>query len=149
MNYKNGIQSREYMSMNINLTKKQFRRLIDLVYIGNWVLNSTRGGDRISAYDDVESELFLRCIENGMEVLADKVGDLATPSRAFIEGGIHEAIMDYEDSVFFEILAEELARRDVQTEGLTEQDGEEVIRRINEYISEFETNGIDNINVNM
>lgn len=135
--------------MNINLTKKQFRRLIDLVYIGNWVLNSNRGGDRISDYDDVERKLFSLCIENGMGILADKVGDEAVPSRAFIEGGIHEAIMDYEDTVFFEILAEELARRDVQSDGLSEHDGEEIIKRINEYISEFETNGIDNINVNM
>lgn len=30
--------------MEIKLTEKQFRRLLDLVYIGNWVLNSTRGG---------------------------------------------------------------------------------------------------------
>ena len=29
--------------MKIELTEKQFRRLLDLVYIGNWVLNSTRG----------------------------------------------------------------------------------------------------------
>ena len=28
--------------MNIELTAKEFRRLLDLVYIGNWVLNSTR-----------------------------------------------------------------------------------------------------------
>ena len=33
--------------MEIKLTEKQFRRLLDLVYIGNWVLNSTRGDDRI------------------------------------------------------------------------------------------------------
>ena len=33
--------------MNIELTAKEFRRLLDLVYIGNWVLNSTRGDDRI------------------------------------------------------------------------------------------------------
>ena len=26
--------------MEIKLTEKQFRRLLDLVYIGNWVLNS-------------------------------------------------------------------------------------------------------------
>ena len=32
--------------MQIELTKKQYRRLLDLVYIGNWVLNSTRGTDR-------------------------------------------------------------------------------------------------------
>ena len=33
--------------MELNLTDKQFRRLLDLVYIGNWVINSTRGDDRI------------------------------------------------------------------------------------------------------
>ena len=32
--------------MKIELTNKEFRRLLDLVYIGNWVLNSTRGNDR-------------------------------------------------------------------------------------------------------
>ena len=32
--------------MQIELTNKEFRRLLDLVYIGNWVLNSTRGFDR-------------------------------------------------------------------------------------------------------
>ena len=32
--------------MNLQLTTKQFRRLLDMAYIGNWVLNSTRGGDR-------------------------------------------------------------------------------------------------------
>ena len=29
--------------MQVNLTTKEFRRLLDLVYIGNWVLNSIRG----------------------------------------------------------------------------------------------------------
>ena len=44
--------------MKIDLTDKQFRRLLDLVYIGNWVLNSTRGDDRIRQYDQVESLIF-------------------------------------------------------------------------------------------
>lgn len=135
--------------MNIELSAKQFRRLLDLVYIGNWVLNSIRGGDRISDYDDVESMMFGECLKNRMEVLADLADGRPVPSRAFVEGGIHEAIMDYEDSVFFEILAEELARRDIQMEGFSEGDAEEINRRINEYISEFEKNGIDNIIVNM
>ena len=30
--------------MELKLTQKQFRRLLDLVYIGNWVLNSPPGG---------------------------------------------------------------------------------------------------------
>ena len=36
--------------MKIDLTEKQFRRLLDLVYVGNWVMNSTRGDDRIREY---------------------------------------------------------------------------------------------------
>ena len=39
--------------MEIKMTEKQFRRLLDLVYIGNWILNSTRGDDRIRQYDEV------------------------------------------------------------------------------------------------
>ncbi len=32
--------------MQLELSKKEFRRLLDMVYIGNWILNSTRGEDR-------------------------------------------------------------------------------------------------------
>ena len=32
--------------MKLELTTKQFRRLLDMAYIGNWILNSTRGDDR-------------------------------------------------------------------------------------------------------
>ena len=90
--------------MNIELSKKQFRRLLDLVYIGNWILNSTRGEDRIPDYDQVESKLFACCRENGMETLVEKWQGEDVPSRAFADGGIHEAILDYEDMVFYGIL---------------------------------------------
>ena len=43
--------------MKIELTPKEFRRLLDLVYIGNWVLNSTRGEDRIKDFNIVENGL--------------------------------------------------------------------------------------------
>ena len=44
--------------MKIELTEQQFRYLLDLVYIGNWVINSTRENDRIQEYDQVESLIF-------------------------------------------------------------------------------------------
>ena len=96
--------------MEIKLTEKQFRRLLDLVYIGNWVLNS---------------------------------------SRAFAEGGIHEAIMAYEDNTFFEILAQELALRDMDDPPITEENYDEVMSRMDEYLGEFERHGTDNITVDM
>ena len=134
--------------MELALTSKQFRRLLDLAYVGNWILNSARGEDRIRDYDEVESLLFAKCKTLGWTQLFDKVGEELIPSRAFAEGGIHEAIMDYEDTVFFEILAEELARRDMVDEDADPDDMEDLTRRMSDYIAEFERNGCDNISVN-
>ncbi len=130
--------------MNIDFTTKQFRRLLDLAYIGNWVLNSARGNDRIPDFDEVESYLFSQCSKFGMNTLFEEVDGEILPSKAFSEGGIHEAIMDYEDTVFFEILAEELAHRDI-TEGT--YDSDELVPRREAYIREFERNGVTNISV--
>lgn len=47
--------------MNIDLTGKEFRRLLDMVYIGNWILNSTRTTDRFEDYDLVQEKLFSLC----------------------------------------------------------------------------------------
>ena len=57
--------------MQIDLSKKEFRRLLDMVYIGNWILNSTRGDDRFADYDDLESKLFALCRGNGMDALVE------------------------------------------------------------------------------
>ena len=94
--------------MQIELTKKQYRRLLDLVYIGNWVLNSTRGTDRFSDY---------------------------------------EAIGEYEDAMFFDILAEELARRDMNDVPIDESNFDELVARVEAYLAEFELHGTDNVQV--
>ena len=133
--------------MKIELTDLEFRRLLDMAYIGNWILNSTRGSDRFTDYDNVESILFSHCQENDMPTLIDFSMGVAKPSLAFENGGIHEAIADYEDSVFFEILAEELARRDMDFEPISSENYNELTDRIDEYIEEFEENGIDNISL--
>ena len=131
--------------MKLELTTKQFRRLLDMAYIGNWILNSTRGDDRFNDYDDVESLLFAKAREEGMGVLAEDWQGEVVPSRAFAEGGIHEAIMEYENNVFFDILAEDLARRDMEDASIDQNNYEELSSRIDAYIAEFEQHGTDNI----
>ena len=131
--------------MKLELTTKQFRRLLDIAYIGNWILNSTRGDDRFKDYDDVESLLFAKAREEGMGVLAEDWQGEVVPSRAFAEGGIHEAIMEYENNVFFDILAEDLARRDMEDASIDQNNYEELSSRIDAYIAEFEQHGTDNI----
>ena len=131
--------------MQLELSKKEFRRLLDMVYIGNWILNSTRGEDRFTDYDDLESLLFSRAKDEGMGSLAEVWRGVVVPSRAFAEGGIHEAIMEYENNVFFEILAEDLARRDMDDPPIDETNYDELTRRIDDYMAEFEEHGTDNI----
>ena len=123
--------------MKIDLTEKQFRRLLDLVYVGNWVMNSTRGDDRIREYDDVESTVFANCLSHGMVPLVEAYQ------------GIHEAIMAYEDTMFFEILAQELALRDMDSDAPTPENVDELRERMDTYLGEFEQHGTDNITVEM
>ena len=133
--------------MKLELTTKQYRRLLDMVYIGNWVLNSTRGDDRFRDYDEVESILFEQASAEGMAVLAEVWEGEVVPSRAFVEGGIHEAIIEYENNVFFDILAEDLARRDMEQENVDQSDTNELLERMEEYMTEFELHGTDNISL--
>ena len=133
--------------MKLELTPKEYRRLLDMVYIGNWVLNATRGEERFEDYDLVESLLFARAPEAGMASLAELWQGEVVPSKAFTEGGIHEAIMAYENNIFFDILAEDLARRDMAEEALDQRDLIELTKRIQAYIAEFEANGTDNVMV--
>ena len=126
--------------MQIDLTPKEFRLLLDLVYIGNWVLNSTRGENRFQAYDDLESKIFalspkLSQVWNGTVV----------PSKAYAEGGIYDAIALYEDNVFYEILAEELSRRDMDYPEITDENYGEIVTRMERYMSEFELSGVDHL----
>ena len=131
--------------MKLELTTKQFRRLLDMAYIGNWILNSTRGDDRFKDYDEVESLLFAKARAEGMPSLAEDWQGEVVPSRAFAEGGIHEAIIEYENNVFFDILAEDLARRDMDDAPIDESNYDELTSRIDAYIAEFDEHGTDNI----
>ena len=126
--------------MTIDLTPKEFRLLLDLVYIGNWVLNSTRGENRFQDYDDLESKIF---------ALSPKLSQLwngtVVPSKAYAEGGIHDAIAFYEDNVFYEILAEELSRRDMDYPEINDDNYAEIVTRMERYMSEFELSGVDHL----
>ena len=123
--------------MQIELTNKEFRRLLDLVYIGNWVLNSTRGYDRFADYDNLESKIFAYS-----PALSQLWNGTVVPSQAYAEGGIHEAIAYYEDNVFYEILAEELSRRDMNYPEINAENYDEIIDRMQRYMEVFQISGV-------
>ena len=131
--------------MQIDLTTKEFRHLLDMVYIGNWILNSLRGDDRFAPYYDLESKLFSLCRQHKMDVLTEDWNGIPVPSKAYVEGGIHEAIGFYEDNVFYEILAEELSRRDMAYPEINEENYDEILRRMDGYMNEFQLSGVDKL----
>lgn len=132
--------------MNIELSDKQFRLLLDLVYTGNWVLNSERGDDRIGQYDEIESKLFAKCAQNPkLRALLTYENGVALPSQAYEDGGIHDAIDNYMDVAFYRILASELVHRDMDIDEVTPSELSEYDARVQEYLSEFEINGVDNL----
>ena len=126
--------------MQIELTNKEFRRQLDLVYIGNWVLNSTRGYDRFADYDNLESKIFAYS-----PTLSEPWNGTVVPSQAYAEGGIHEAIAYYEDNVFYEILAEELSRRDMNYPEINEENYDEIMGRMQQYMEVFQISGVDRL----
>ena len=126
--------------MQIDLTPKELRRLLDLVYIGNWIMNSTRGDDRFQVYDDLESKLFALS-----PALSEPWNGTVVPSQAFAQGGIHEVIALYEDTIFYEILAEELSRRDMDYPEISEDNYDEIVTRMDRYMTEFEVSGVDHL----
>ena len=135
--------------MNIELSEKEFRRLLDLVYVGNWILNSARGDDRFEDYDQLQEKMFALAPEHGMKSLVQRWHGHVFPSQAYEDGGIHEAIADYEDAVFYNILAEELARRDLGLEDSDPEDFTELSARMEEYLTEFDKNGLNTINIDL
>ena len=126
--------------MNVEFSPMEFRRLLDLVYIGNWIMNSTRGSDRFADYDRLMSKLFALS-----PALSQQVGQVTIPSTEYMEGGIHEVISYYEDNVFFEILAEELARRDMNYPDITDENYDEISGRMDRYMEEFEASGLERL----
>ncbi len=132
--------------MTFELSNNEFRSLLDLVYIGNWILNATRGDDRIEEYDRLESKLFGLCKGTPLAALVETRLGVSFPSRAFEEGGIQDAIAYYEDGVFFDILAEELAKRDLEEDGRASEYGA-LTERMDRYIEEFNANGVDRVRI--
>ena len=55
--------------------------------------------------------------------------------------------MEYENNVFFDILAEDLARRDMNYVPIDESNQQELMERMDAYIDEFEAHGTENITI--
>lgn len=132
--------------MQIDISPNDFKRLLDLCYLGNIVLGTPDPDSRETAeYDRVTRSLFGYCPLVGLGMYAHIVDGEVYPSDAYTASGIMDRLLDYEDATMFDILAEELARRDLDLRDTDERENEVLQTRIGEYLDEFSMHGLDNL----
>ena len=144
--------------MKINISKKEYRLLLDVLSISDWVMNSHKSEDdpRTEPYNILEQKLFSYAKEFGYEnlVMYDKKFEKYYPTAEFeeIESDM-QFIDEFEDETFWDKLCSGLAQRDlIQEKGIEALKKMETITRLNEqdikaekYETEFSEHGLKNL----
>lgn len=142
--------------MKINFTNKQYRSLIDLIYLGDMMVNGIRSDDRVEEYEELREHIYSFAKKMGQEDIIeyDKKYDQHFETREYETGKVQEYIDEYDENVFWTELASRLAERDmVSVQKLTGNisDGEERLNKFwsreDVYKDEFEENGLRNVDV--
>lgn len=139
--------------MELKLNKEQYQKLLELVYLGNWMINAYRTDDYLEEYSDVISNIFSQAEAAGLEgkAVKDETEDKYLPSYDF-EESMQDFISDYDGFCFWEELINRLAERDALKEfgstPLDKIDLEEFLNKksayLRKYEQEVEENGILN-----
>ncbi len=139
--------------MDLNLTREQYEKLLELVYLGNWLINAYRTDDYLEDYSDVVSLIFSQAGKAGLEEKAvrDERGEKYLPSFDF-EESLHDYIGEYDSFCFWEELINRLAEREAIKEfgslPLDKIDLDEFLEKKNKYLrvyeQEVEENGLKN-----
>lgn len=102
--------------MKIEISKRQFKFLLELVHMGNWVANSDNPPDVIDEkYEDITKIIYSYGQEAGLEkyVAYSKYSQAWTGTNyLFLESNAAKLLEEYNERTFWNRLAEELALRD-------------------------------------
>ncbi|SFL79857.1 hypothetical protein [Pelosinus propionicus] len=146
--------------MKINITKKEYQLLLDLVYLSDWVLHahSEEKMEEKKPYEELEQKILALANEFGMEKMVEKnekSGAYILNKKIMTKSQIVKHIENFENATFWEELIERLARRD-----FIKKYGEEAILQMSiserfekemsfhqEYHQEFDDYGLDNLQI--
>jgi len=147
--------------MKIEFTREEYKCLVDMLYIAEWVQNahSVEDDPRAEPYEKLEQKIYSYAKDMGLEDLIefDSEHEKYYPTRKFEETGYHrECIDEYDNKTFWEDLISRLANRDLirqmgGVENLSKLSFEERIQKTltleKKYSSEFEKRGLDGVNI--
>ena len=92
--------------MKINFTKKQYKDLLKLVYLGNWMANATKIDNKIKKFNDLESYVFSFAKNFGVKELTHNENSKRYYPSADFESDeeIQTIIEDYNEEGFWDEL---------------------------------------------
>lgn len=140
--------------IKLELYPEEYRTLVELVYLGNWMVNGIRD-ERDERYDKVEQKAFQYAPDAGLEgsfEQDEETGQLL-PAASFEEGQVARFIEEYDDYTFWEELADKLARRELGKryspeafEKLDDDEREKVWDEATKpFLEEFQKNGVSRL----
>lgn len=140
--------------MKINISKKEYLKLIDLLYLADWIVTAHEEGgrDEDNSYHPLIQKLYACAKEFGCENLIEhsKQLDGYFPTRMYEGLGVRDFIDNYDNETFWAELIARLTDRDFERiHGGKEMEMKERFGHLSEieekYADEFSTNGLNSL----
>lgn len=135
----------------LSFTKGQYRRLLDMVYLGNNMLSASDTYNE-EAFNEVESIVFSKVAQIGRPQYAAHIDEYGgwLPTREYEEKGVIKAIEDYDEITFWDNLVYKLALKDVaKFADINNPDilYENIVERCDQYRDFFDKNDFSKVMV--
>jgi hypothetical protein len=144
--------------MQITLSQDQYEKLMHLVYLGNWLVNSYRGSERLEEYDKLAEDIMSSAPAAGLKdrVEFDEFEGRYYPSRKLDEE-MRKIWEEYDEDVFWNMLIDGLAERDYGRKysevDLATMEWEEYDKKLEpflkKYEKEIEEHGLERLEVRL
>ena len=144
--------------MQITLSQDQYEKLMHLVHLGNWLVNSYRGSERLEEYDKLAEDIMSFAPAAGLKdrVEFDEFEGRYYPSRKLDEE-MRKFWEEYDEDVFWNMLIDGLAERDYGHKysevDLNTMEWEEYDKKLEpflkKYEKEIEEHGLERLEVRL
>jgi hypothetical protein len=145
--------------MKIDLTRKEYRDLLDILYVAHWVFNAhkVQKDARIERFNQLEQKIFTLSKQMRFENLVEYDTDLDAyfPTREYEDTSAARTFIDeYDNDTFWDELTNRLAERDLLkqmggSEKMVNLHKEKMLEKLFQleeyYGDEFTRNGLENL----
>src|SRR3989344_1830579 len=153
----------EKSTNKIEFTKEQFKALLKLVYLGNWLANAQRDGSNenpnLEEYEAIENYIFSFAKQFGLSEYVDDeeaAKGKFYPTRVFEEEtDIQKLIEEYDEEIFWDELIDRMGDRDffrhyskVEIQKMTQDERfKNLYEFIDKWADEINKHGIERIKI--